>query len=224
MNRTQVAQLMAVLREEYPNGPDITEERIGVWDAALRRARCTDYREAQEAVMRLLTTWDGYTMPPVGALIKAIEEARPTDDTAIELWNIADKLISKGTILTEEEFQNAPAPIKRYFGSVARIKELALMPPEQSANERARFLKVIPDMARSEKAYAELPESVKQIADSAAKTLTLITPQTYGKSANVTETLPAPAIEPAEEEFTPGRFSKWNDEGRTGEIERSKEC
>jgi hypothetical protein len=48
---------------------------------------------------------------------------------------------------------------------VARIRELALMPPEQTANERARFLKQIPDISEQHKLRESLPKEVLTMID-----------------------------------------------------------
>lgn len=161
MIKQESAKIVAYLHELYPNGKPVTDITIEAWHMALKEY---DFEVVQAVMGEVIKEWDNFTMPPPAAIIKKIEKVSE-EDKAIDLWNEADKLICKGTILTAEEFHRASPEVQRYFGSVARIRELALMPPEQTANERARFLKQIPEICEHYKVRKELPDEVVNVID-----------------------------------------------------------
>lgn len=161
MTKTETLQILTYLREAYPNGQAITEQTVNVWHDLIGEY---EHKPFWECMKQVVKEWDGYTMPPPAAIIKKMKQAEDTDKY-IDLWNEADKLICKGTILTNDEFKKASPEVQRYFGSVARIRELALMPPEQTANERARFLKQIPEISEHYKVRKELPDEALNIID-----------------------------------------------------------
>lgn len=161
MNKSETAKVVAYLHEAYPNGKEITDLTIEVWYDILKDY---EFKVVQAAMRELVNEWDGYTMPPPAALIKKIRGAEK-DNVDIDLWNEAEKLISKGTILTAEEFRQASPEIQRYFGSVSRIRDLALMPAEETANERARFLKQVPSIRENIRLRKSLPAEVIAMID-----------------------------------------------------------
>ena len=161
MNKAETAKVVAYLHEAYPNGKEVTDLTIEVWYDILKDY---EFKVIQAAMRELINEWDGYTMPPPGAIIKKIKGAEK-DNVDIDLWNEAEKLIGKGSVLTSEEFREASAEVQRYFGSVARIRELAMMPPEETANERARFLKQVPKIRENIKLRKSLPPDVLAMID-----------------------------------------------------------
>lgn len=158
-------QILTYLREAFPSGAKITEQTVNVWHDLLEPY---EYQTAWLCMKEVAKEWEGYTMPPPAAIIKKLKQASASD-RHIDLWNEAEKLISKGTILTAEEFRNASKEVQRYFGNVSRIRELALMPPEQTANERARFLKQIPEICEHYRLRASLPQEVLDLIDGVAE-------------------------------------------------------
>ena len=161
MTKHELLQIITYLREAFPNGSEITENTVNVWFDLLGEY---DYRLAWECMRQVARNWDGYTMPPPSAIIKRINSAS-AGNTDIELWNEADKLISRGTVLTREEFEKASPIIQRYFGSVNRIRELALMDAAQTANERARFLRQAPKIREKVETRRALPAEVLAMID-----------------------------------------------------------
>ena len=165
MNKSETAKIVAYLYEAYPNGKEVTDFTIEVWHDLLKGY---DFKVVQAAMREVLNEWEGYTMPPPAAIIKKINRAGKKD-TYMDLWNEAEKLIRKGTVLTVEEFRDAPKEVQRYFGNVARIRDLALMPPEQTANERARFLKQIPEICEHYRLRETLSDEVLALIDGVAE-------------------------------------------------------
>lgn len=164
MTKNELLKIITYLREAFPNGSEITENTVNVWFDLLGEY---DYRLAWECMRQVARNWDGYTMPPPSAIIKRINSAS-AGSSDIELWNEADMLISKGTVLTREEFEQASPIIQSYFGSVNRIRELALMDAGQTANERARFLRQVPKIREKVETRSALPADVLAMIDGMA--------------------------------------------------------
>lgn len=160
MTKGETAKIMAYFRELYPNGPKVTAATVNAWHTVLGEY---PYRAAWECAVELAKEWDGYTMPPPAALAKKMRMVA-SDDTAVGLWREAEKLIKRGTVLTEEEYQAAPEPIKAYFGGRSAVRDLALLDITAMPNERARFLRHIGEIVeRTETRNALTETALKQI-------------------------------------------------------------
>lgn len=168
MNKKETAQILTYLRELYPQGAPITEDTVNVWQDLFSDI---PYELVWASVKVVAKTWDGYTMPPPAVIFNAIREINPEDYTPIELWRIAEKGISHGTIFTQREFDEWPGPLQRYFGGPSAIKDLALLNKSELSNERARFLKAAPDLMRRDELQRALPADVKIMLESIAKQL-----------------------------------------------------
>ena len=164
MNKQETLKVITYLREAFPNGSEVTQNTVNVWHDILGGY---EFRVVWECMRQVAIEWDGYTMPPPAAIIKKMRTAQ--ENNHIELWNIAEKMIRKGTILTVGEFRDAPVEIQTWFGDVSRIRELALMPPEQTANERARFLKGIPAIKEKIQTRKSLSNDVLTLIDGLAE-------------------------------------------------------
>lgn len=162
MNKNDTKKIMAYLREAFPNGKPGTELTVMVWHDLLKDY---DVEIVEEAARNVVRTWDGYTMPPPAYLIGEIKRLMPEDETAIELWRIAEKAIKRGSVLTEEEFAALPSPVRRYFGGRSAIRDLALLDADQLPNERARFLKHIEIIKKSEDVLRNLPEALTKMIE-----------------------------------------------------------
>lgn len=160
MNKTETMKIIAFLEQLYPSNRELTADTISAWHAVIGEY---DYQVAWQAAKQVAGTWDGYTMPPPAAVVKQIKLLLPEDNTAIELWRVVERMIKRGTVLTEEEFQAAPEPIKRYFGGRSAIKDLALLDIENLPNERARFLNNIGKIQQQETAKKKLPPNVARL-------------------------------------------------------------
>lgn len=159
MTLKETGQIMAYLRELYPNGSAPTRTTVNAWHDLLQPY---PYEIAWEAAKAVASTWDGYTMPPPAAIISKIKMATGEQDADIALWRIAEKAIRRGTAFTQSEFDQLPEPVRQYFGGVSAIRDLALLDASQLPNERARFLKQMPILKERAEAQALLGESVSK--------------------------------------------------------------
>lgn len=140
MNKRETSQVVAYLREVYPQGAPVTEATINVWQDVLGEY---PYQVAWEAARQVAGEWVGYTMPPPAAVKQKIKQMMPQDQTAIELWRVAERAIKRGTVMTQDEFEQLPEAVQTYFGGVSAIRDLSLLDKSQLPNERARFLRNI---------------------------------------------------------------------------------
>lgn len=169
MTKRETTKILTILRAFYKTDQDAVET-VNAWHTILEGY---DYQVAEVAVRNFAKndTRDYQTFPGVGQIVRQIELLMPEDTTAIDLWRIAEQQIKRGTVITQEEFNALPAPIKRYFGGPSAIRDLALLDMEQLPNERARFLRQIGGIVEQEKARANLPPDVRQAIDGIVKKL-----------------------------------------------------
>lgn len=104
--------------------------------------------------------------PSIAGLQKQIGLLEPKQDDAVELWNILCKACSRGSIFTQKEFNELPAPIKAWCGDIAQIRELSQMDAATfNSVTRGQFLKTIPVIVERQKAQAALPESARKLLE-----------------------------------------------------------
>lgn len=83
--------------------------------------------------------------------------------TPIEYWNEAFKMIKSGTYMTKEEFEKHSPVVKKFFGDVAQVKELAMTDYDTvSTVTKGQFLKQIEILQKREKEDKLLPASIKE--------------------------------------------------------------
>ena len=160
MNREETMKVLAYLREMYPHGKPITKNTIAAWQDTFSEF---PYEVIWAAAKRVVQTWDGYVMPPPAAIFKVLKEMNPQEDTAIELWRIAEKAIKRGTVITQSEFDALPEAVRIYFGGISAIRDLALLDMGEIPNERARFIKQMPTIMERIETQHALPEQYRMM-------------------------------------------------------------
>lgn len=139
MNRIETLEVLAYLRELFPNGKPITDLTVTVWRDIFSDVPADVVKLAAK---KTAMTYRGYTMPAPAELFEFIP--KEDDGTEIELWRIAERWIRRGTIMSKDDFDSLPEEIRIYFGGVSAFRDLALLEAEQIPNERARFLRSVP--------------------------------------------------------------------------------
>lgn len=143
MNRIETLKIVGTLRESYPNGAEVTENTIDLWTALLEPY---EYEKVWQATLEICKEWDGYTMPPPAAIIKKLDNV-PSERKA-KLRREADKLLCRGSTLTQDDFREASPEIQKHFGSVARLRKISQMPAEQADRELDRFERELPNITK----------------------------------------------------------------------------
>lgn len=171
MNRQETIQVITLLAGNYNSiaEKDKIQKQLMI-DTWLECLRDLEYRLVLEAVKKTMIT---SPYPPTIADIRknAIEMIKPsTSKTAIEAWNEAYTMICRGTYMTEEEFEKASPEVKKFFGNVRQVKELAQTNTDVvNSVAKGQFLKQYEVIVNREKEQKLLPQSMqdftKQLAE-----------------------------------------------------------
>lgn len=101
----------------------------------------------------------------------AIEMINPTQKrTAIEAWNEAYSMICNGLYMSDEQFETASPEVKKFFGNVRQVKELAMTNADVvNSVTKGQFLKQYDVLVQREQERKMLPpqmqEFTKQLAE-----------------------------------------------------------
>lgn len=165
MTKQETIQVITLLAGNYDSiaKKDTTQKQlmINTWQECLGDL---DYRLVLQAVKK--TIIESAYPPTIHEVRKnAIEMVNPdTTRTAIEAWNEAYGMISSGLYMTEEQFNEHSPEVKKFFGNVRQVKELA----KTDANTvntvtKGQFLKQYEIIAERKKQQKLLPEQMQNM-------------------------------------------------------------
>lgn len=168
MNKTELVQILTILGSNFPSIGKQME------DQAKRKMICElwwecigdiEYNLALASVKKAIIT---SSYPPTIHDIResALSLITPRDNTLtpIEYWNEAFAMIKKGTYMTKEEFDSHSEIVKRFFGDVAQVRELAMTDYDTvSTVTKGQFLKQIEILQKRDKDDKLIPDSIKQL-------------------------------------------------------------
>ena len=171
MNKAETVQVITLLAGNYDSvaKKDATQKQlmINTWQECLGDL---EYQVVLQAVKKSII--DSPYPPTIADIRKnAIEMIKPTTSkTAIEAWNEAIGMISNGLYMTEEQFNNYSPEVKRFFGSVNQVKQLAMVDMETiNTVTKGQFLKQYEVLINRERGQKLLPQQMqdftKQLAD-----------------------------------------------------------
>lgn len=126
MNKTETVQVITLLAGNYDSiaKKESTQKQlmINTWQECLGDL---DYKVVLEAVRK--TIMESPYPPTIHDVRKnAIEIINPVNQkTGIEAWDEAFNMICNGIYMTEEEFNRHSPEVKKFFGNVRQVKELA---------------------------------------------------------------------------------------------------
>ena len=160
MNKQETAQVITLLAGNYSSISDKTKEQkqmmLNTWQECLGDL---DYKVVLQAVkMSIISS----PYPPTIHDIRknAIEIIKPNEErTAIEAWEEAHKMICNGIYMTQEEFDKASLEVKKFFGNIRQVQELAKTDSDTvNTVTKGQFLKQYEIITEREKARKMLPE------------------------------------------------------------------
>lgn len=171
MNKQETIQVITLLAGNYNSiaEKDKTQKQlmINTWLECLGDL---DYRLVLESVKKTMIT---SPYPPTIADIRknAIEMIKPTTSkTAIEAWSEAYSMICKGTYMEEEEFEKASPEVKKFFGNVRQVRELAQTNTDVvNSVTKGQFLKQYEVIVNREKEQKLLPQSMQDFTKKLAE-------------------------------------------------------
>lgn len=166
MTRNETIQLLTLLSSNYKSIDEKLKDRdkakmmLEIWLECLEDL---DFNLCMVAVKKAIMS-SSYppTIHDIRLAATSIVRPQQDDKTAIELWNEAYRMIRKGSYMTTEEFEKHSEPVKRFFGSVAQVKELALTDADTvNTVTKGQFLKQIDVIQSRDKELELLPTSMR---------------------------------------------------------------
>ena len=166
MVRQETIQILTLLAGNYESFAKRTETdeqveiMINTWQECLGDL---DYKLVLQAVKK--TIIESAYPPTIHEVRKnAIEMINPTTQrTAIEAWNEALAMMSNGLYMTEEQFNRYSPDVRRFFGSVNQVKQLAMLDSDTvNSVTKGQFLKQYDVLVAREKEEKMLPSSMKE--------------------------------------------------------------
>lgn len=167
MNKAETIQVITLLAGNYDSiaKKDTNQKQlmINTWQECLGDL---DYKLVLQAVKK--TIIESQYPPTIHEVRKnAIELVNPSKQkTAIEAWNEAYQMITKGAYMTQEEFEKHSPEVKKFFGTVRQVKELALTDTDTvNTVTKGQFLKQYEVITKREQEEKLLPQQLKDIRE-----------------------------------------------------------
>ena len=165
MNKQETAQIITFLAGNYNKIAEKTKEQklmmVETWYECLNDL---DYKLVLQAIKK--TIIESEYPPTIHEIRKnAMEIVKPINNTtAIESWNEAYNMICNGLYMTEEQFNNASPIVKRFFGNVRQVRELAQTDTDVvNSVTKGQFLKQYDILMDREVKQNMLPEEMKDL-------------------------------------------------------------
>lgn len=160
MSRTEMVQIITLLAGNYEAIANKTQSQreimLNTWYECLGDL---DYKVVLQAVK---TSIISSPYPPTIHDIRknAIEIIKPNEErSAIEAWEEAHRMICNGIYMTQEEFDKASPEVKKFFGNIRQVQELAKTDSDTvNTVTKGQFLKQYEIITEREKARKMLPE------------------------------------------------------------------
>ena len=171
MTKQETIQVITLLAGNYDSiaKKDKTQKQlmINTWQECLGDL---DYNLVLQAVKK--TIIESPYPPTIHDIRKnAVEMINPTQQrTAIEAWNEAYSMICSGLYMTEEQFNLASPEVKKFFGNVRQVKELAQTKTDVvNSVTKGQFLKQYDILVRRQQEHnllpAQMQDFIGQLAD-----------------------------------------------------------
>lgn len=175
MNKQETVQVITLLAGNYDSiaRKDATQKQlmINTWQECLGDL---DYKLILQAVKK--TIIESPYPPTIHDIRKnAIEMVDPsTQKTAIEAWNEAYSMICSGLYMTQEQFEMASPEVKKFFGNVRQVKELAQTDLDTvNTVTKGQFLKQYEILVNREKEQKLLPPKMKEFIEQLAEKMSV---------------------------------------------------
>ena len=180
IDRDSIITVLGVLKTAYPNFyKDMTKQdmirTIDLWQEMFQNS------EPQLLINAVKSLINTFQYPPTIADVKnAMYKLTDNSASAVELWNELDRATRNCLYREAEVFEKLSEPIKRFLGSPAQLKELALGNKDTFQTvTKGQFLKQIEIIKQREKEenlmLPETREMLQQLKGAVAKDINLLT-------------------------------------------------
>ena len=178
MKKTELVQILTILSSNYQSIAKMLEDETKskiVYQSWYSCIGDLDYKLVLAAVQKVMIT--SQFPPTIHEIRKAalgITETKSNDDS-MELWNEAFKMITRGTYMTQEEFDSHSSIVKKFFGDVAQVQALAQTDLQTvSTVTKGQFLKQIEVLKDREYKQSLLPEGLNKTISSIANNMAML--------------------------------------------------
>ena len=164
VSKEEMGQIMKILRTAYPRYyKDISKEEmmnaINLWCEMFSDV---DLLTLSLAVKSLISHFE---YPPTIADIRKEILKHSEKKETIDYWNEAYNMICNGLYMTEDQFEQHSEVCKRYFGSVARLREKSGTENLNLEVEQSLFNKTAEKMKQRKEHDLLLPNKLKNMID-----------------------------------------------------------
>lgn len=177
MTRQETVVILTLLAGNYESFAKRTEtdEQVKImldtWQECLGDL---DYKLVLQAVKK--TIIESPYPPTIHEIRKnAVETINPsTRRTAIEAWNEAYEMICNGLYMTQEQFEMASSEVKKFFGNVRQVKELAQCDTDTvNTVTKGQFLKQYEILTQREQEQKLLPKQMQDFTKQLAEKMSI---------------------------------------------------
>lgn len=175
MNKQETVQVITLLAGNYDSiaKKDATQKQlmINTWQECLGDL---DYKLVLQAVKK--TIIESPYPPTIHDIRKnAVEMINPSmQKSAIEAWNEAYSMICSGLYMTQEQFEMASTEVKKFFGNVRQVKELAQADLDTvNTVTKGQFLKQYEVIVDREKEKKLLPQQMQDFIGQLAEKMSV---------------------------------------------------
>lgn len=175
MKKSETIQIIALLAGNYESIANKTDKQkqlmVNTWQECLGDL---EYQVVLQAVKKSII--DSPYPPTIHDIRKnAIEMINPTQKrTAIEAWNEAYKMICKGNYMTSEQFEMASPEVKKFFGDVRQVSELAKTDLDVvNSVTKGQFLKQYDVLVQREQERKMLPPQIQEFTKQLAEKMSV---------------------------------------------------
>ncbi len=175
MNKQETVQVITLLAGNYDSisKKDSTQKQlmINTWQECLGDL---DYRLVLQAVKK--TIIESPYPPTIHEIRKnAVEMINPTQTrTAIEAWDEAYRMICGGLYMTQEQFETASPEVKKFFGNVRQVAELARTDIDTvNTITKGQFLKQYDVLVQREQERKMLPPQMQELTKQLAEKMSI---------------------------------------------------
>lgn len=175
MNKQETIQVITLLAGNYNSiaEKDKTQKQlmINTWLECLGDL---DYNLVLQAVKK--TIIESPYPPTIHDIRKnAVEMINPTTKrTAIEAWKEAYEMICSGLYMTQEQFEMASSEVKKFFGNVRQVTELAKTDLDTvNTVTKGQFLKQYEVLVNREKEQKLLPKQMQDFTKQLAERMSI---------------------------------------------------
>ncbi len=160
VSKEEMGQIMKILRTAYPRYYANTnkEDMINAINLWCEMFSDIDILTLATAVKSLISHFE---YPPTIADVKKEIVKYIVKDDPIDYWNEAYKMICNGIYMTQEEFDSHSEICRRYFGSVARLREKASTENLNMEVEQSLFNQTAKTIIKRDQENAMLPNDIK---------------------------------------------------------------